>query len=78
MIKMNKNLKLIALAIGENFSALFTLKYKFRTNTAIALFDLALTFLASTLRDRGFFNFTALIFIALQQVEPLQIYLVEP
>jgi hypothetical protein len=30
--KMCKNLKLIALAIDENFSALFTLKYKFRTN----------------------------------------------
>ena len=29
---MCKNLKLIALAIDENFSALFTLKYKFRTN----------------------------------------------
>jgi hypothetical protein len=29
---MCKNLKLIALAIDENYSALFTLKYKFRTN----------------------------------------------
>jgi hypothetical protein len=56
MIKMNKNLKLIALAIGEHFSALFTLKYKFRTNTAMALFGLAITLLASTFQDREFFS----------------------
>ena len=53
---------IIALAIDKSFSALFTLKYKFRTNSAVALFGLALTFLISALWDRRFCPFSCVNF----------------
>ena len=82
---MCKNLKLIALVIDESFTALFTLKYKFRTNKRQGVVWLSFNIVNLSPSGQEIFHpragfalyFPVLNFIALQQVEPLKICLVK-